>query len=147
MKRVLVIMAMAIFVIPIFGDKVIIEPFSPGESKAIEIYEAILPLLEACEPLFEETDVEITFVDVEKTAKQSDIDMDDIEKAVEDDPFMAFYTLERLREYSFDHFATSENVKESSEVHKEAGIQAERHAQILEILIEKWAPEILRKEE
>jgi len=126
-----------------------VEPFEPGESKSVEIYEAALPLLEKCEELFTEEDYEPIFEDIQIMAAEIDFDMETLREEILSDPAMSYFTVTRLRAYA-DHNLTrskSESYVEHSEELMDAAMQAHYHEMILELLIAKWSPEAIPTKE
>jgi len=122
-----------------------IEPFSAGEARAIEIYDELLPLLEACEGHFAENS-EIAFDDISSIAKDEKIDMDSAREAVLIDPEMVVFTIGQLDEYAILQYGLAENAVETKSALQSAGKMAENHAKTLTVMVAEWAPDYLPKE-
>ncbi len=129
--------------IAISGFAIQVEPFSAGEGAAIEIYETALPLLEACEFLIEDvSEAEIDCSEIETVAIENEIEMEPIEKAVTADPNMTRFAIVELKSYSRNNLLLAED-EEDTEFKAallKAGLDAFKHAVILETLVDKWAP-------
>jgi len=122
-----------------------VEPFTAGEAVAIEIYEVALPLLEACDGLFDSIDVEFTFESIEGVAEEEEIDLEPIKAAIIEDAYMATFALNQLKEYSEGKLAWAKSIegdeKEFAATLEAAATRATRHAVILAILIQEFIPE------
>jgi len=121
-----------------------VEPFTPGEGLAIEIYDEVLPLLIAAEPLIEDIeDIEVDFDDIIAVAEENEIEIEPIREAILSDPYMARWTVTKLKVYSEDNLGLAKGAKEPElkSAHIKAGTEALKHAHILETLIDSWAPE------
>ncbi|RKZ31860.1 hypothetical protein DRQ36_00510 [bacterium] len=123
-----------------------VEPFTAGEAVAIEIYEVALPLLEACDGLFDSIDVEFTFESIEGVAEEEEIDLEPIKTAIIEDAYMATFALNQLKEYSEAKLAWAKSIeggdeKEFAATLEAAATRATRHAVILAILIQEFIPE------
>ncbi len=115
-----------------------VEPFSAGESRAIEIYEALLPMLEACEEHFEERET-IAFSDIEKIAEKEDIDIEEVRDAIMVDPEMAVFAVNQLEEYAANNYGLAEDSETTAEALENAAKRAERHATVMNVMLENWA--------
>ncbi len=148
MSKYVILLVSLVFTITLFAQQV--EPFSADEGVAIEIYEAALPLLEAVEPLFDvEGADEVEFDALEDVAKESDIALKPIKKAIKGDPFMAVYAMNRLGIYAKDNISMADGAEEPElkEALLDAGTTASKHEKALRVLIEKWAPKELQGDE
>jgi hypothetical protein len=130
----------------IFAEEHQVEPFSAGEGRAIEIYNRLLPILEACESHFAENE-EIGFEDIVGIAAEEEIDLDDAREAVLFDPNMTVYAIEELIGYSTNYYQLADEAEESKNALMSAAKMAERHARTLVKLVEEWAPDALPDEE
>jgi len=129
----------------IFATEYQVEPFTAGEGRAIEIYDEVLPLLEASEDLFED-DAEVTFDAIAALAKKEKIDIQAVKAAVLADPEMAVFALDQLQEYSSMHRKMVEQGDEPQDALLFAAEWSDRQATVLEILIEQWAPEAFEED-
>ncbi|HDR91397.1 MAG TPA: hypothetical protein ENN75_04010 [candidate division Zixibacteria bacterium] len=122
-----------------------VEPFSAGEARAVEIYDELLPLLEACEGHFADNS-EIAFADIQRIAKDEKIDMDEAREAVLIDPEMVVFSIGQLQEYAVLQYGLAENAVETKDALKSAGKLAESHAKTLTAMVAEWAPDYLPEE-
>lgn len=144
MKKTIYILLIVLTTL-VIAEEYQVEPFSAGEARAIQIYEDVLPLLEACEEHFEENE-KIAFVEIEEIAKDEDIDLDEARESVLFDPEMAVFAIEQLEAYSANYYGLSQDAEKTAEALKQAARRAETHARVMTVLVEKWAPDALPEE-
>ncbi len=147
--RFTAILLMALFAGAVYAQEHVeeyqVEPFSAGEARAVEIYDELLPLLEACEGHFAENS-EIAFDDISSIAKDEKIDMDSAREAVLIDPEMVVFAIGELYEYAELQYSLAENAVETKDALESAGKMAESHAITLTALLAEWAPDNLPEE-
>lgn len=139
MRRSIVVLVLLVAAM-VFAEDYQVEPFCAGEGRAIEIYNRLLPILEACESHFAHNE-EIAFEDIVGIAAEEEIDLDEARDAVLFDTNMVAHILEALRDYATNLFGLAESAEESRNALENAAKMAEHHEKTLIAMVAEWAPE------